>query len=73
MRRILFAALALLAASPIARAADTIYPLHDGITAFVPNPEGKKFSLTLGVRDINVYETGPRVSLDRLARRPGFP
>lgn len=60
MRRILFAALALLVIGPVAQAADTIYPLHDGVTAFVPNPEGKKFSLTVGVRDINVYETGPR-------------
>jgi hypothetical protein len=34
--------------------------LYDGITAYVPNPEGKSFTLTLQVRDLNLLETGPR-------------
>jgi len=42
------------------RTAPPAYRLYDGITAFVNNPEGRDFRLTLDVRDINIYETGPR-------------
>ena len=34
--------------------------LYDGITAFVVNAEGKEFSVTLDVRDLNFLESGPR-------------
>lgn len=34
--------------------------LYDGITALVSNAAGRDFALTLEVRDINLYETGPR-------------
>lgn len=49
----------LLSAAPL-QAAEATYRLADGITAFVPNPEGKEFNITLAVRDINIYESGPR-------------
>lgn len=45
--------------APIAWAGST-HRLHDGITAFVNNAEGRDFTIHLGVRDINLYETGPR-------------
>jgi hypothetical protein len=50
-------AAACFAGSPAAAAT---HRLADGITAFVPNPEGREFTITLDVRDINVYENGPR-------------
>ena len=40
--------------------AATTVRLYDGITAYVPNTEGKAFTLTLTVRDLNLLETGPR-------------
>jgi len=43
----------------LAPAAST-HRLHDGITAFVNNPGGKDFTVKLAVRDINIFESGPR-------------
>src|SRR4029078_12313346 len=34
--------------------------LYEGITAYVPNPEGKAFSIHLEIRDINLFAQGPR-------------
>ncbi|MCS6852342.1 MAG: hypothetical protein NZ700_14350 [Gemmataceae bacterium] len=42
------------------------YRLYDGITGFIVNREGKEFTLTLEVRDINLMETGPREVLVKL-------
>lgn len=42
------------------RAAEATYRLHDGITAFVHNVAGKDFTVTLDVRDVNLFENGPR-------------
>ena len=58
-RVLTLAALALPMLTPTATA-QTTHRLYDGITAFVPNPEGKDFNITLDVRDINIYETGAR-------------
>lgn len=43
-----------------AASAATTFRLYDGVTAYVPNPTGKAFTLTLDVRDLNLFETGPR-------------
>src|SRR5437016_225398 len=48
-----------LAACP-GTAAETTYRLYDGITAFVHNAAGKDFTVRVTVRDLNIYETGPR-------------
>lgn len=62
---VVLAALAILpAAVPIA-AADT-YRLHDAITAFIPNPEGRELTVSLDVRDINIFESGPRQVLVKI-------
>jgi hypothetical protein len=42
------------------------YRLYDGITAYVNNADGKDFTLTLDVRDINLLETGPREVLVKI-------
>ena len=36
------------------------FRLYDGFTMLVNNPEGKAFKLTLDVRDLNLFEPGPR-------------
>lgn len=36
------------------------FRLCDGITVYVNNPRGEPFRLELDVRDINIYESGPR-------------
>lgn len=41
-------------------AGESTHRLYDGLTVHVHNKEGKDFTLTLTVRDINIYETGPR-------------
>ena len=46
--------------------AETTHRLYDGITAFVVNAEGKEFSVTLDVRDLNFHETGPREVLVKI-------
>ena len=46
--------------------ANATHRLYDGITAFVANAEGKGFSVTLDVRDLNFHETGPREVLVKI-------
>lgn len=41
-------------------AGQSTHRLQDGITAFVHNAAGKDFSVGLTVRDLNLFETGPR-------------
>lgn len=53
------AALAVMIAAVANARADT-HRLYDGVTAFIPNPDGKDFKLTVAVRDINIFENGPR-------------
>jgi hypothetical protein len=60
IRTKLAALLLLLLCSLKASAAEATHRLYDGLTAFVPNAEGKAFTITLDVRDINIYESGPR-------------
>src|SRR5262249_3630836 len=40
--------------------AQSAHRLHDGLTAFVHNAPGKDFTVGLTVRDLNLFETGPR-------------
>jgi hypothetical protein len=40
--------------------AESIHRLHDGITVFISNQQGKDFTVHLSVRDLNLYEYGPR-------------
>ena len=41
-------------------AAEQTYRMHDGVTAFVVNRDGKPFTVSLDVRDLNMFEQGPR-------------
>ena len=45
---------------------ESIHRVADGLTAFVNNPEGKAFRVSLDVRDINIYENGPRELLVKI-------
>ena len=45
--------------APTASAGDSTHRLYDGITAFVNNPDGREFTVTLDVRDINHRMHGP--------------
>jgi hypothetical protein len=58
-RNIALATLALVGFAPILLAQST-HRLHDGVTLFVANDQGKDFMVHLGVRDLNLYEVGPR-------------
>ena len=49
-----------------AAAGQTTFRLYDGVTAYVPNPQGKDFTVKLDVRDLNLHETGPREVLVKI-------
>ena len=57
----------------IATAAESTYRLYDGITAFVDNPEGRDFSISLDVRDINHRMHGPSELLVKIYGPDGRP
>ena len=56
-----------------APAEPTTYRLYDGITAFVDNPEGKAFTVSLDVRDINHRMHGPSEMLVKVYPPDGRP
>ena len=60
MNRLLYISLTVVLASTFTVAAEQTYRMCDGITAFVVNKVGREFNITLDVRDINIYESGPR-------------
>ncbi len=68
MRRLL-AILALLTAvaagaqAPAAATTERTFRLHEGVTLFVLNPDGKAFTVGLEVRDLNLFANGPRETL----------
>ena len=49
------------------------YRLYDGITAFVDNPQGREFSISLDVRDINHRMHGPSELLVKVYGPDGRP
>jgi len=50
----------IVAAAASSATADQTYRMHDGVTAFVVNREGNPFTVSLDVRDLNMFEEGPR-------------
>jgi hypothetical protein len=66
----------LFATSPAIHAAEEagqFYRLHEGITAYVPNPDGQQFTVSLDVRDLNLYANGPREILFKVYDPDGIP
>jgi len=49
------------------------YRFAEGITAYVSNPEGKKFTVDLDVRDLNLFANGPREVLFKIYDPDGIP
>jgi hypothetical protein len=58
---------------PRAEAVDTTHRLYDGITAFVHDADARDFTVSVDVRDINIYETGPREVLFKVYDPDGKP
>jgi hypothetical protein len=58
---------------PAPAAAESTHRLYDGLTAFVHNADGKDFTVSVDVRDINIYETGPREVLFKVYDSDGKP
>ncbi|MCS6852559.1 MAG: hypothetical protein NZ700_15495 [Gemmataceae bacterium] len=56
-----------------ALAGPTTYRLHDGLTAFIANTDGRALTLTLDVRDLNLVESGPREVLVKVYDPRGRP
>jgi len=56
-----------------ASAAESTYRLYDGITAFVANPDGRAFTITLEVCDINHRTHGPSELLVKVYPPDGRP
>ncbi|MBI3986719.1 MAG: hypothetical protein HY343_07360 [Lentisphaerae bacterium] len=50
-----------------------VFRLYDGVTAYVANPEGKDFTVSLDVRDINLSANGPREILFKIYDPDGLP
>lgn len=71
--RLVLGLLALLCIVHRADAAETTYRLYDGFTAFVNNPDGKDFTVTLDVRDINRFSRGPNEMLVQVSPPDGRP
>lgn len=71
--RILLLSLAALAA--VASSADSAqtFRLCDGVTVYVNNTEGKPFTITLDVRDLNLFANGPREVLCKVYDPDGRP
>ena len=61
--------------SPVTAAAagESVFRLHEGITAYVDNPDGRDFTVSLDVRDINLYANGPREVLFKVYDPDGRP
>jgi len=69
-----FALLFFIALLPVsATRAEQFYRLHEGITAYVVNPAGKDFTVSIDVRDINLYANGPREVLFKVYDPDGRP
>ncbi|MBM3997543.1 MAG: hypothetical protein FJ303_25860 [Planctomycetes bacterium] len=66
MHRNKLAAAALIIFLPTFANAESTHRLHDGVTAFVHNADGREFSVRLDVRDLNLFETGPREVLVKI-------
>ncbi len=74
LRLLLAAPLAALPAQ--AQQAETVertFRLCEGVTLFILNPEGKDFSVSLDVRDLNLLANGPREVLFKVYDPEGFP
>src|SRR5438094_10470128 len=52
---------------------EQFYRLHEGITAYVVNPDGKDFTVRLDVRDLNLQANGPREVLFKVYDPTGKP
>ena len=63
----------LAAGTAAAQPAEQFFRLHEGVTAYVPNPDGKDFSVRLDVRDLNLYANGPREVLFKVYDPDGKP
>ncbi len=70
-----FPGLAALALQALAAAAPastgSTHRLYDGLTAFVHNPEGRDFAVSIDVRDLNLFESGPREVLFKVTAPDG--
>ncbi len=53
--------------------ASQTFRLHEGVTAYVVNPDGKDFTVGLDVRDLNLYANGPREILFKVYDPDGTP
>ena len=53
--------------------AQSTHRLHDDITAFVNNADGKDFNVHLAVRDLNLFENGAREVLVKVYDPAGHP
>jgi len=74
MKRVaLCAAMLLTALASSTAAAETTYRLYDALTAFVSNPDGKDFTVSLDVRDINHLARGPAELLVKIYDPEGVP
>lgn len=72
-RLAVLAALLILPSRALAQADGQFYRLHEGITAYVNNAEGKDFAVSLDVRDLNLYANGPREVLFKVYDPEGKP
>lgn len=69
----LLSSVLLASAAAQAQAPERFYRLHEGITAYVVNAEGKDFNISLDVRDLNLHANGPREILFKVYDPDGKP
>ncbi len=72
LRKLAALVLVTLFASTAARA-EQFYRLCEGVTAYVVNPSGKDFTVSIDVRDLNLYANGPREVLFKVYDPDGRP
>ena len=69
----LFTAVAALTLALNAHAVPQTFRLISGVTLYAPNPDGKPMTVTLTVRDLNLYNAGPREVLFKVYDPDGKP
>lgn len=73
LKRISSLAIVLVPTLVNAQPAEQFFRLHEGVTAYVHNPDGKDFSVRLDVRDLNLHANGPREVLFKVYDPDGKP
>lgn len=61
------------ALTSLAQTSEQVFRMNEGVTVFAVNPEGKDFTVSIDVRDINLFANGPRETMFKVYDPDGKP